>query len=43
MQKRTRLKQVVDWCGEDFDGLILFDECHKAKNLVSAQRVPIFS
>ncbi|KAJ1459308.1 P-loop containing NTP hydrolase pore-1-domain-containing protein [Pelagophyceae sp. CCMP2097] len=30
-----RLEQVVDWCGEDFDGLLLFDEAHRAKNLVS--------
>ncbi|CAD7698075.1 unnamed protein product [Ostreobium quekettii] len=30
----TRLKQLLDWCGEGFDGLIVFDECHKAKNLV---------
>jgi hypothetical protein len=29
----TRLGQLLDWCGEDFDGLILFDECHKAKNI----------
>ena len=29
---QTRLKQLVDWCGGDqFDGLIMFDECHKAK------------
>ena len=36
---RTRLKQLVHWCsgdgsGDDFDGVIIFDECHKAKNLV---------
>uniref|UniRef100_A0A0K2TS10 Protein strawberry notch n=1 Tax=Lepeophtheirus salmonis TaxID=72036 RepID=A0A0K2TS10_LEPSM len=30
---KTRLKQILNWCGEDFDGLIVFDECHKAKNL----------
>lgn len=24
---------MLQWCGEDFDGLIIFDECHKAKNL----------
>lgn len=23
----------MQWCGEDFDGCIVFDECHKAKNL----------
>ncbi|CAB0029995.1 unnamed protein product [Trichogramma brassicae] len=30
---KNRLKQLVDWCGKKFDGLIIFDECHKAKNL----------
>ena len=23
---QTRFKQLVDWCGQDFDGLIIFDE-----------------
>lgn len=23
---RTRFKQLVEWCGKDFDGLIVFDE-----------------
>ncbi|KAG8594546.1 hypothetical protein GDO81_001243 [Engystomops pustulosus] len=31
-QHRTRIKQIIDWCGENFDGVIVFDECHKAKN-----------
>ncbi|XP_027354630.1 protein FORGETTER 1 [Abrus precatorius] len=31
---RSRLLQLVQWCGPGFDGLIIFDECHKAKNLV---------
>uniref|UniRef100_A0A1S3Z539 Protein strawberry notch homolog 1-like n=2 Tax=Nicotiana TaxID=4085 RepID=A0A1S3Z539_TOBAC len=31
---RTRLQQLVQWCGPEFDGLVIFDECHKAKNLV---------
>ncbi|XP_071480691.1 protein strawberry notch homolog 1-like [Diadema antillarum] len=31
---RTRLKQLLHWCGKDFDGVIVLDECHKAKNLV---------
>ena len=22
----------ISWCGSDFDGLLVFDECHKAKN-----------
>lgn len=30
---KTRLKQLMRWCGEDFDGVIVFDECHRAKNL----------
>ncbi|KAG4074462.1 hypothetical protein HA402_015751 [Bradysia odoriphaga] len=30
----SRIDQIVDWCGEDFDGVIVFDECHKAKNLI---------
>lgn len=31
---RSRLQQLVQWCGTEFDGLVVFDECHKAKNLV---------
>lgn len=30
---KSRLKQLLQWCGENFDGVIVFDECHKAKNL----------
>ncbi|KAL3149047.1 hypothetical protein ABBQ32_001892 [Trebouxia sp. C0010 RCD-2024] len=30
----TRLRQLINWAGPTFDGLIIFDECHKAKNLV---------
>ncbi|EDV22204.1 uncharacterized protein TRIADDRAFT_29150, partial [Trichoplax adhaerens] len=30
---RTRLSQIIRWLGESFDGVIIFDECHKAKNL----------
>ncbi|MCO5607600.1 hypothetical protein L7F22_061797 [Adiantum nelumboides] len=36
--KSTRFQQLEEWCGycgKDFDGLIAFDECHKAKNLVA--------
>ena len=35
---RSRLKQLLQWCGTDFDGVIIFDECHRAKNLVPAGR-----
>lgn len=31
---KTRLSQLMHWCGDDFDGVIILDECHKAKNLV---------
>ncbi|KAL6843730.1 hypothetical protein ACP4OV_026301 [Aristida adscensionis] len=31
---RSRLQQLVQWCGNEFDGLLVFDECHKAKNLI---------
>ena len=30
----NRLEQLIQWCGKDYDGLIILDECHKAKNLV---------
>ncbi|RMX57838.1 hypothetical protein pdam_00018567 [Pocillopora damicornis] len=30
----TRMGQLLQWCGSDFDGVIVLDECHKAKNLV---------
>ena len=33
--RQSRLQQLVDWCGgKDFDGCLIFDECHKAKNFV---------
>ena len=32
-QSCSRLQQLVSWCGgESFDGCLVFDECHKAKN-----------
>ncbi|KAL5731294.1 udp-glycosyltransferase [Ranunculus cassubicifolius] len=31
---RSRLQQLVQWCGSDYEGLLVFDECHKAKNLI---------
>uniref|UniRef100_A0AAY4EDB4 Protein strawberry notch homolog 2 n=1 Tax=Denticeps clupeoides TaxID=299321 RepID=A0AAY4EDB4_9TELE len=36
-QRRTRLKQILDWCQPGFDGVIIFDECHKAKNATSTK------
>ena len=29
----TRLDQIVSWLGEDFDGVIAFDEAHNMGNL----------
>jgi hypothetical protein len=35
---KTRLQQLVNWCGgSTFDGCLIFDECHKAKNYVPGQ------
>ena len=31
---KTRLKQIQDWLGEDFDGVIAFDEAHNMKNAI---------
>ncbi|KAL2089612.1 hypothetical protein ACEWY4_014300 [Coilia grayii] len=36
-QLRTRLNQILDWCQPDFEGVIVFDECHKAKNATSTK------
>lgn len=33
-KNRSRLDQIVSWLGDDFDGCIVFDECHKGKNLI---------
>ncbi len=30
--KDSRLKQILDWLGKDFDGVILFDEAHAMAN-----------
>ncbi|OWF49684.1 Protein strawberry notch [Mizuhopecten yessoensis] len=35
VSKTSRLQQLVDWCGgPEFQGCLVFDECHKAKNFV---------
>ena len=31
-EHQTRMDQILKWCHEDFDGIIVFDECHQAKN-----------
>ncbi|CAN0020567.1 unnamed protein product [Pylaiella littoralis] len=36
--KNSRLDQLVDWCGgEEFEGCLVFDEAHKAKNFNSSK------
>lgn len=30
--KKSRLEQITDWLGEDFDGCIMFDEAHAMAN-----------
>ena len=41
VKKGSRLKQFIDWLGEDPHGpLIIFDECHKAKNMLTDQGLP---
>jgi transposase len=29
--RMTRIDQLVKWCGEHFDGCLVFDECHKVR------------
>ncbi|CAB3402081.1 unnamed protein product [Caenorhabditis bovis] len=31
---RSRIKQLIQWFGVEYDGVIILDECHRAKNLV---------
>ena len=31
-QKVSRVRQIVDWLGSDFDGVIIFDESHAMQN-----------
>ncbi|CAH3184446.1 unnamed protein product [Porites lobata] len=33
--RQSRLQQLIDWCGgEQFNGCLIFDECHKVKHFV---------
>jgi hypothetical protein len=34
-EQQTRMDQLLKWCHDDFDGLIVFDESHLAKNCVA--------
>jgi hypothetical protein len=35
--KKSRLKQVTDWLGNDFDGCVIFDEAHAMANAASCK------
>jgi predicted RNA methylase len=35
--KCSRVRQIVDWLGEDFDGVIIFDESHAMANAIGAK------
>lgn len=35
--KKSRLEQITDWLGEDFDGCIMFDEAHAMANAVASK------
>ncbi|MDC7684393.1 strawberry notch family protein [Asticcacaulis sp. BYS171W] len=35
--KKSRLDQVVEWLGEDFDGALVFDESHELANAASGK------
>jgi hypothetical protein len=35
----SRLQQIVEWCGADeFAGVLILDECHRAKNMGNGKR-----
>jgi predicted RNA methylase len=36
-EKLSRVRQIVEWLGADFDGVIVFDESHSMQNAVGAK------
>ncbi len=36
-ERASRVKQIVDWLGADWDGVIIFDECHSLQNAVGSK------
>lgn len=36
-KSETRLQQIVDWLGADFDGVIIFDEAHNMGNAIAVK------
>jgi predicted RNA methylase len=37
-ERVSRVRQIVDWLGSDFDGVIVFDESHAMANAAGGQR-----
>ena len=35
--RRSRLAQIIEWVGKDFDGVVVFDESHALANALSSQ------
>ena len=35
--KGTRLRQILDWLGDDFDGMIVFDEAHELAGIAGGE------
>ncbi|MCW8060833.1 strawberry notch family protein [Agrobacterium tumefaciens] len=35
--KVSRVRQIVDWLGAEFDGVIILDECHSLQNAVGSK------
>jgi predicted RNA methylase len=36
-EKVSRVKQIVEWLGQDFDGVIIFDEAHAMQNAAGSK------
>nr|WP_322657089.1 strawberry notch family protein [Dendronalium sp. ChiSLP03b]MDZ8203423.1 strawberry notch family protein [Dendronalium sp. ChiSLP03b] len=34
---KSRLKQIIDWAGADFEGVLAFDECHAMGNAMAVE------
>ena len=37
--KASRVQQIVEWLGRDFDGVIIFDEAHAMANAAGGKGV----
>src|SRR5258707_2577451 len=39
-ERVSRVRQIVDWLGRDFDGVIVFDESHAMQNAAGGKSLP---